>query len=208
MPFVLAPLVFIHRSQRVPALEDEAVRDAKTGLLNARRFDSELDAALTRAHAAGRPLSLLALDLDYLREINNVHGHLAGDAVINGIADLIKRHLRASDIAGRFGGEEFLVALPGVAADDAARLGERLRGAVASTVFADDKPAFRTRATVSIGVASFPREGQTRRELIHAADRALLAAKARGRNAVIEAASLAAEPAAPVFEPLVEQALS
>jgi diguanylate cyclase (GGDEF)-like protein len=208
MPFVLTPLVLIHRSQRLPALEDEAVRDPKTGLLNARRFDSELDAALTRAHAAGRPLSLLALDLDYLREINNVHGHLAGDAVINGIADLIKRHLRASDIAGRFGGEEFLVALPGVEADDAARLGERLRGAVASTVFADDEPEFRTRATVSVGVASFPRDGQTRRELIHAADRGLLAAKARGRNAVVEAASLAAGPAAPVFEPLVEQALS
>ena len=202
MPFVLTPLVFIHRSQRLPALEDEAVRDPKTGLLNARRFDVELDGALAQARVSGQPLSLLAIDLDFLREINNAHGHLAGDAVINGIADLIRRHLRATDVAGRFGGEEFLVALAGVESDDATALGERLRAAVSSTVFADDEPPFRTRATVSVGVAAFPRDAETRRELVHAADRALLAAKARGRNVVVDAGALTpAENSLLVLEP-------
>jgi diguanylate cyclase (GGDEF)-like protein len=194
-PFVLTPLAFIHRSQRLPALEEEAVTDPKTGLLNMRRFEELLSVAVDRAIGAGRPISLIVADLDLLREINNTHGHLAGDAVIADVSTLLRQHVRRDDLAARFGGEEFLLAMPGTTPDVAVAVAERMREAVASRVFSGESPRFAARATVSIGVASFPRDAATPRDLVHAADVAVLAAKARGRNRVVDAASLS-EPAA------------
>jgi diguanylate cyclase (GGDEF)-like protein len=195
IPFALTPIVFIHRSQRLPALRRDAVTDPKTGLLNMRSFDEQLDAALARAGAAGRRLALLVVDLDLLREINNRYGHLAGDTVIQGVSELLRAHVRPLDLAARFGGEEFLLALVDCEAEDAVALAERIRADVASTVFAGDTPRFAARATVSIGVASFPRDAPGRRPLIHAADLAVLAAKRTGRNCVVDAAAVAGEDA-------------
>ena len=185
-PFALAPLLFIRRLQRLPALEDEAARDAKTGLLNIRCFERELESLCARGQELPRPLSLLVIDLDHLREINNRFGHLAGDAVICAVARLIDGELRPADRAARFGGEEFVVALPEIAPDDAVVVATRLREAVASSLFHATAPPLTCRATVSIGVAHAPLDATTPRELLHAADLAVLQAKLLGRNRVIE----------------------
>jgi diguanylate cyclase (GGDEF)-like protein len=185
-PFALAPLLFIHRLQRLPALEDEAARDAKTGLLNMRGFERELERLCAGGRELERPLSLLVIDLDHLREINNQFGHLAGDAVIADVARTIKGQLRPGDHAARFGGEEFVIGIPEIAPADALAVAARLREAVASSLFHGDDPPFTSRATVSIGVAHAPEDATTPRALIHAADLALLQAKALGRNRVIE----------------------
>jgi diguanylate cyclase (GGDEF)-like protein len=189
-PFALTPLIFIHRSQRLPALEEEAVTDSKTGLYNMRGFEAELDAVLERARSHRSHVSLIVADLDLLREINNEHGHLAGDAVIHGISELLRGVIRNQDIAARFGGEEFLLALPNTRPEDGVAIAERIRSSVASRVFTGEAPPFATRATVSIGVASFPRDGDSTVDLIHAADLAVLAAKRSGRNRVVQAETL------------------
>src|SRR4051812_46177556 len=110
--FAIAPLVLIHRSLSVPQLQAEARIEAKTGLFNARHFASVFADELARAGRYERPLSLLMVDLDLLREINNTFGHLAGDAVIQGVADVFRQQLRHFDIPARFGGEEFSILLP------------------------------------------------------------------------------------------------
>ena len=200
-PFALAPLLFIHRLQRLPALEEEAATDAKTSLLNMRCFERELERLYVRGREFARPLSLIVVDLDHLREINNRFGHLAGDAVIQAVARLIHRQLRPSDLAARFGGEEFVIAVPEIAPTDALAIAGRLREAVASSLFHADDPPFTCRATVSIGVAHAPGDATTPRKLLHTADLALLQAKLRGRNCVVEWREVAAAPAQPVEIP-------
>jgi diguanylate cyclase (GGDEF)-like protein len=185
-PFALAPLAFIHRLQHLPALEEEAARDSKTGLLNMRCFERQLERLCAGGPEFVEPLSLLVIDLDHLREINNRFGHLAGDAVIGDIAQTIQGHLRPGDHAARFGGEEFVIAIPDIAPADAHAVAARLREAVASSLFHASDPPFTSRATVSIGVAHAPEDATTPRELLHAADLALLEAKILGRNRVVE----------------------
>src|SRR5215210_817339 len=102
VPFAVAPLVLIHRSLAVPKLEAEARVDPKTGLFNARHFGQALNEELTRAARFDRPLSLIMADLDLLREINNTYGHLAGDAVLKGIAEVFRAMLRHYDVPARF----------------------------------------------------------------------------------------------------------
>jgi diguanylate cyclase (GGDEF)-like protein len=189
-PLVLAPLVLFHRLQRLPTLEQQALTDAKTGLMNMHFFDGALDAALARAEAERRPLSLVVVDLDLLREINNAHGHLVGDAVIKGISDVLRQQVRRGDLAARFGGEEFVLALPDTPPDRAIRIAERIREAVASRVFSAEPAGPAARATLSAGVAAYPYDARTRQALVHAADLAVMAAKSRGRNRVVDAAEL------------------
>jgi diguanylate cyclase (GGDEF)-like protein/putative nucleotidyltransferase with HDIG domain len=189
VPLALAPVLLIHRSLAVPQLQEEARVDPKTGLFNARHFTAVLDAELDRAERFGRPLSLLMLDLDLLREINNVHGHLAGDAVLTGIAQVFRRHVRHYDAAARFGGEEFAIVLPETPIEEALEIAERLRASVAEERFEAQTVDEPLRATVSIGVATYPRDGATPAALIHEADLAVYRAKVQGRNRVVEASS-------------------
>jgi diguanylate cyclase (GGDEF)-like protein len=191
-PVALLPLVLVHRSQRLGKLERQAGTDAKTGLMNMHAFGAELEAAVARSRAERRPLALVVVDLDFLREINNEHGHLVGDAVIRGISDVLRQEIRRGDLAARFGGEEFMLALPDTPADRAYRIAERIREAVADRVFQGGPSDASTRATISAGVAAFPRDAVATAELIHAADVAVMTAKTRGRNRVIDAADLAA----------------
>jgi diguanylate cyclase (GGDEF)-like protein len=189
-PFALGPLLLIHRLQRLPVLEEEAARDPKTGLLNMRFFERQLERLCRSDGELERPLSLLVVDLDHLREINNRFGHLAGDTVIAAVAQLILSQLRPRDLAARFGGEEFVIAIPEIAPAQACAVATRLRQAVAAEIFQGDDPPFTTRATVSIGVAHAPDDATRPRELLHAADLAVLQAKLVGRNRVIERAHI------------------
>ncbi len=189
VPFAIAPLLLIHRSLAVPKLEAEARVDPKTGLFNARHFSQALNEELTRAARFDRPMALIMADLDLLREINNTYGHLAGDAVLKGIAEVFRALLRHYDVPARFGGEEFSILLPETSPEEAMEIAERIRRAVAQRTFDVETSSEPIRATVSIGVASFPRDGSDGNELIHQADLAVYRAKLQGRNRVLDAAS-------------------
>jgi diguanylate cyclase (GGDEF)-like protein len=177
--FAMLPLILIARALQIPRLEQESWTDPKTGLYNARFFKERGEEIVSR----GRGLSSLAMiDLDFLRDINNTHGHLAGDAVITAIAQVIGANARATDMASRFGGEEFALLMPATPLDAAAVVAERVRSAVEDLHI--DTEGTVVRATVSIGVAS---GAETLEELVRRADRALYRAKGGGRNAVVVA---------------------
>jgi diguanylate cyclase (GGDEF)-like protein/putative nucleotidyltransferase with HDIG domain len=189
IPFVLAPLLLIHRSLSVPALQAEARVDPKTGLFNARYFASALAEELGRAERFDRPLCLLMADLDLLRDINNTYGHLAGDAVLRGIAEIFRVQLRHYDVPARFGGEEFSILLPETPPEQALEIADRIRKAVAEASFDVETSSEAIHATVSIGVAAYPKDGADANELIHQADLAVYRAKLQGRNRVLGASS-------------------
>jgi diguanylate cyclase (GGDEF)-like protein/putative nucleotidyltransferase with HDIG domain len=183
----LAPLVVVHRSLAVPQLRAEARIDPKTGLFNARYFASALATEISRAARFERQMSVIMADLDLLRDINNSYGHLAGDAVLRGVADVFQLHLRHYDVAARFGGEEFALLLPETTPEQAFEIAERIRRAVADASFEVDTASDPIRATVCLGVASFPADGADANELIHQADLAVYRAKLQGRNRVVGA---------------------
>jgi diguanylate cyclase (GGDEF)-like protein/putative nucleotidyltransferase with HDIG domain len=189
IPFAVAPLVLIHRSLSVPRLQEEARVDAKTGLFNARHFATALSEELTRAARFERPLSLIMADLDLLRDINNTYGHLAGDAVLQGIAEVFRAELRHYDVPARFGGEEFAILLPETPPEQAFEIAERIRRQVSIRSFDVETSSEPIRATVSIGVAGYPRDGSDANELIHQADLAVYRAKLQGRNRVLDAST-------------------
>ena len=187
--FTLAPLLLIHRSLAVPALMEEARVDPKTGLFNARHFTSALREELQRCARLEVPVSVAMADLDLLRDINNEHGHLAGDAVLEGIAKIFHQHLRESDIPARFGGEEFAILLPETGGDEAYAIVDRIRRAVAEAEFEVPTAAESIRATISIGIAVYPDHAKDANELVHEADVAVYRAKIQGRNRVHRAGS-------------------
>jgi diguanylate cyclase (GGDEF)-like protein/putative nucleotidyltransferase with HDIG domain len=189
VPFALTPLFLIHRSLSVPALQAEARVDPKTGLYNARYFATALAEELGRAQRFERPMSLIMADLDLLRDINNSYGHLAGDAVLKGIAEVFRAQLRHYDVPARFGGEEFSILLPETPPEQALEIAERIRRAVAERTFDVETSSEPIRATVSIGVAGYPKDGTDANELIHQADLAVYRAKLQGRNRVLGASS-------------------
>jgi diguanylate cyclase (GGDEF)-like protein len=187
VPLALAPLLLIYRSLTIPVLEEEARVDSKTGLFNTRHFTAALQDELDRAARFGRPLSLLMIDLDLLRDINNSYGHLAGDAVLQGIAAVFRGELRHYDVPARFGGEEFCILLPETSRETACEIAERIRRSVAGREYVVETSADPVAATISIGVASFPDDGSRANELIHQADVAVYRAKVEGRNRVVAA---------------------
>jgi diguanylate cyclase (GGDEF)-like protein/PAS domain S-box-containing protein len=164
-------------------LREQSMRDALTGLYNRRYLEETLGRELILAGRHGYPVSLIMGDLDHFKSVNDRFGHLGGDEVLRTFGDLMKRHARGSDIYCRYGGEEFLLVLPQMPADTAAERAEQLRIAMAAVPVPFGNSAIAV--TASFGVATFPREGQTGDELIAAADSALYAAKAAGRNRVI-----------------------
>src|SRR3954467_2234082 len=167
IPFAIAPLLLIHRSLAIPQLQAEARVDPKTGLFNARHFASVMQEELGRAQRFQRPLSLIMADLDLLRDINNTYGHLAGDAVLRGISEVFRQQLRHYDVPARFGGEEFSILLPETPPDQAFEIADRIRRNVAAKLFGVEPSSEPIRATISMGVAGFPRDGNDMNELVH-----------------------------------------
>ncbi|RME45261.1 MAG: diguanylate cyclase, partial [Chloroflexi bacterium] len=186
----LSPLVLIYRALMIPQLKQEARTDEKTGLWNARHFLRLFEAEFERATRFQRPLALIMADLDLLRNINNTYGHLAGDAVLSGIGQIIRETIREYDIAGRFGGEEFAIALPETQAAEAVAIAERIRQAVETTSFEISTTPTPIHATMSLGVACFPTDASTTTDLIHEADVAVYQAKLKGRNRVVNASDV------------------
>ena len=187
IPLALAPIVLINRSLAVPGLQQQVRIDPKTGLFNARHFAASLADELSRAERFDRPLSLMMVDLDLLRDINNDYGHLAGDTVLRGIAEVFREELRHYDIPARFGGEEFSILLPETGVEQALEIAERVRRSLSARRFVVETSSEPIRATVSIGVAAFPADAVGGDDLIHEADLAVYRAKLQGRNRVIAA---------------------
>jgi diguanylate cyclase (GGDEF)-like protein len=167
-----------------------AETDALTGLANRHAFERKLKRLWKMAHAQGRALSLIVVDVDHFKRINDTYGHPYGDKVLRRIASLMTEALRhGGDFAARFGGEEFVILLPGTDQASAAVVGERLRKLVEVAGFPEvegtERQAREMTATVSCGVATaYPASGKGQQELLIAADRALYEAKADGRNRV------------------------
>jgi diguanylate cyclase (GGDEF)-like protein len=205
IPFVLATLVLIHRSLSLPNIQAAANVDAKTELFNARFLQTSLADELGRAKRFERPLSIVLADLDLLREVNNTHGHLAGDAVLRGVADVLRSQLRSFDIPSRFGGEEFAILLPETNHQEALATAERIRFAVEETPFVLPRSSGAIHATISLGVASYP-AADSPEELIHHADLALYRSKAMGRNRVSGALEVGAAVASPSTDEPVQLA--
>jgi diguanylate cyclase (GGDEF)-like protein len=165
--------------------EERSVRDALTGLHNVRRLQARLSEEVLRAERYGRELSFLMLDIDHFKRFNDTYGHLAGDRALRRVADVVTRSVRTVDQVFRYGGEEICVLLPETPKDQAALVAERIRIAVASASVADEGDQPLGRVTVSIGVASFPKDASAPRELVARADEALYRAKSAGRNRVV-----------------------
>lgn len=183
----LLPLVLMYRALMIPALKQQAQTDGKTGLLNARHFTTVFAEELDRARRTGQSLAVIMADLDLLRAINNTYGHLAGDVVLAGIGDTIRETIRANDIAGRFGGEEFAIIMPELSAAEAHALADRVRLAIEARRFDVTTSPTPICATMSLGVACFPADGDSTTSLIQAADVAVYQAKLNGRNRVVMA---------------------
>jgi diguanylate cyclase (GGDEF)-like protein len=178
----------LQRSFRHAQLLNEARADSKTGLLNAATWEREAAAEVARAVRTGTALAVALLDLDRFKRINDTYGHLVGDQVLREIASALTAVLRDYDVAGRFGGEEFIMLLPQTRAVDAFRIAERVRAHISQLPIytGDGTDAERVPVTVSIGVAAL--DGGSRRELtelLAAADAALYRAKASGRDQVL-----------------------
>ena len=163
-------------------LREQSTHDALTGLYNRRFLDESFGRELLLAKRGGHPVSVILADLDHFKAVNDRNGHLAGDEVLRIFGTLLTTNARASDIVCRYGGEEFLLVLPGMTTEGAVERAEQLRQAMAATAVSHGQS--RITVTASFGVATFPTHGGTTDELIAAADRALYSAKAEGRNRV------------------------
>jgi len=165
-----------------------AVTDQLTGLYNRRYLASHMSAMFDRASWTGRPLATMILDIDHFKQINDTYGHDAGDKVLKEFADCVSQSVRGIDLACRYGGEEFLIAMPDTDMSFAEIIAERLRQEIAARKFVVNGGRDTIQVTVSIGIASTENgpEGDTAQKLIKRADEALYQAKSSGRNRVIK----------------------
>jgi diguanylate cyclase (GGDEF)-like protein len=173
-------------------VRQQALIDGLTGLANRRNAERSLATEASRAERFGGPLSVVLVDLDDFKEVNDRHGHLAGDDVLRELAIVLTETVRSVDVAARWGGEEFALILPGADAAGGAQLAERARAALADRTILTQE-GVPVRVTASFGVASSPEHGDGD-DLLRAADSALYEAKKRGKNRVETALTAAQRP--------------
>jgi diguanylate cyclase (GGDEF)-like protein len=182
--FAVPTVLLIRRFMMHEQLLAKSRIDTKTGLLNSSTWETEAATEVERAHRTETPLSVALVDIDHFKAVNDTHGHLVGDIVLRAVTDAIREHLRSYDLAGRFGGEEFVVLLPQAREADAISIAERLRTHIAALAIpiGEDKPGQHVRLTISVGVASLNEHTQELTDLMAAADAAMYIAKQSGRN--------------------------
>ncbi len=168
---------------RYRALRALMVRDSLTGLLNHTSFKERLTSEVTRARRLGKTLVVGLIDIDFFKKVNDTYGHPAGDRVIKNLSRLLKQRLRGADLIGRYGGEEFAVALPDTTIEAATRVLDNIRERFAAIVQHSGDQTFQV--TLSAGIAGYS-EDCSGESLINAADQALYAAKHGGRNRVVQ----------------------
>lgn len=172
------------------ALREQSLRDPLTGLHNRRFLQTALEEAQERAVASARPFSLVILDIDHFKQMNDLAGHGGGDTVLHSVARLLEAHRRAGETLCRYGGEEFVLLLPDTPLEEALARAEACRAALEKQVVVYDGQPLR--CTASLGVATFPAHGATAEAVLVAADEALYTAKHQGRNRVAAAPSASA----------------
>lgn len=165
------------------SLRESSLNDALTGLRNRRFLEEYSPTLVAQSRRRQRPMTLMMLDLDYFKTVNDTHGHDVGDQILRELAGILRTHLRESDLVLRYGGEEFLVILVDTGADAAMEVAEKIRGAVEQTVF--KVSGGELRKTLSVGLAEYPGDAQAFWQVLKYADVALYAAKERGRNRVV-----------------------
>jgi diguanylate cyclase (GGDEF)-like protein len=186
-------VVGIFISQLIHQLRTQAVRDSLTGLYNRHYLNEILGEYIARAERERTILTLVILDLDHFKHFNDTYGHLAGDAVLRSMGRFLEKNIRRGDVACRFGGEEFLLVMPGASLEHALARTDQLRCSLEQAHFA--YAGRHLNVTCSAGVASYPLNGTTIECVLQAADKALYTAKQAGRNCVMCAAySIASLP--------------
>jgi diguanylate cyclase (GGDEF)-like protein len=169
--------------QKLSSIKDMAIYDALTNLHNRRYFEERLGVETQKSFLSGGPLSLIMVDIDYFKKVNDTFGHDAGDRVLWKVASLLKNSVRKDDTVARYGGEEFVLILPGAKLEVTAVIAERIRQLVESTLF--DIGQGQMNVTISIGISNLPaHRARSKEELIKMADQALYQAKRGGRNRV------------------------
>jgi diguanylate cyclase (GGDEF)-like protein len=184
---LLLVVLALHRALLAGQFQSAANTDAKTGLASAHFWHETATKEPERAQRTGATLGVLMIDLDHFKAFNDLHGHLAGDQALRAVADAVKAETRAYDLAGRFGGEEFVLVLPGIDADEIGHSAERIRRRVETLIVTVDSTSGRATVdgiTCSIGAAAYPDHGAAIDELLLAADTATYRAKGSGRNNV------------------------
>ena len=178
--------IAIENAMFLNKVQELTITDDLTKLYNSRFLHSRLDYEVERARRFNYEISMIFLDLDYFKEVNDVHGHLSGSKLLREVAGLLASMLRTVDMACRYGGDEFIILMPGTSKKNAALVAEKLRASIKEKAFLADE-GINIRLTASFGVASFPQDANSKEELIHKADHAMYDAKNRTRDAVAEA---------------------
>lgn len=176
-------------------VEEQARRDSLTGVYNHGSLLEFLQDRIERARVDGRPLSLVMLDIDHFKDYNDRYGHALGDQVLRLIVQAVRAHVKRTDIVGRWGGEEFAIALVGASSQQASRVAERVRKTLSELSLTDREGRPLPKPTVSQGIAAFPEHASGPDELVDCADRALYQAKSRGRDQIQVAGESPISPA-------------
>ena len=169
-----------------------SVTDPLTGMYNRRYMADHLEREMKILQRTGEPISIIMADLDNFKEYNDKYGHIAGDEALKEVGEVLAYSIRETDVASRFGGEEFLISLSHTDKEGAIKVGEKIRRAVEERIF--DLKGKKTRVTMSLGVATSPEDGTAFDELLEASDRAMYHAKEKGRNLVCSTADISSEP--------------
>jgi diguanylate cyclase (GGDEF)-like protein len=183
--FAIPMVLMVRRFMMHAQLLTQSRIDTKTGLLNSSTWEQEAEVEIARAVRTGIPLALALVDIDHFKLVNDTYGHLVGDKALRAVTDALRGQLRAYDLAGRFGGEEFAILLPHAHEMAALTVAERLRSHVAGLsipVGDDPESGPCVRVTISVGVASLDGESRELTDMLAAADSALYYAKETGRN--------------------------
>jgi diguanylate cyclase (GGDEF)-like protein len=184
LPHIMAQFsVFLDRAHMYKRLQRMSITDGLTGIANRRHFIERFRLEFLRSMRNGYPISVLMIDIDHFKKVNDTYGHLVGDEILSATARTLAQQLREIDFLARFGGEEFVIFLPETGCDGAAKVAERIRGAVERSEYKayDEK----LHVTVSVGTATYPQDGDDKDVLIERADAALYRAKQQGRNRVV-----------------------
>ena len=164
-------------------MEELALTDDLTKLFNTRYLNRTIEIEIQRSSRYNTSVSLIFMDIDYFKNINDQYGHLVGSKVLVEIGQILLKSLRSIDIVARYGGDEFVIVLPQTPPAAATQIAERMRKAVESNVFLK-KEGYSLRMTASFGVASYPENAQSKDDLIRLADEAMYRVKYQTRNAV------------------------